>query len=238
MSNRRITTLVAAAIAFLPSLAAAAPEESSIAQAIAALREKHPALEVVLNTKTGLPSALAGLEPAATGVAGASTIESAARVVEDYLHSKEVATLVALSGSRQGARVLSELQDPDFPGQTIVKVQATLDDIPIFGSQAAVVVRAAAAAVTQVASTISNIAEIPTTHAINPQAAIAKAQRVYQDLLGDPRFGNIGDPDHAGYTPEAKLVIFEGARWHRAELGTRLAWLVSLRHLDVLIDAT
>jgi Zn-dependent metalloprotease len=236
MRTPRVLSVLAAIAALLPLAGAQTPPapSSPVAKAIAALREKSPRLKVALDDK-GVPVSLLEL---GQNLGLPATAGNTAKAVEEKLHLEEIASLLGLTGSRQGVQTVSERPDSDFPGQTIVKVQAMLDDLPVFGSQATVVARAGGAVVSRIDSALARINQIATTHAINSQAAITAALNRYDELLGDAHLAGLGGTDQAARAPEAKLVIFEGKSWNLPEVGTRLAWLITLPHLDVLIDAT
>ncbi len=250
LSFRRFAKLAAAGLLFAGAGSASAMEPSNNAKAaIDAARLANPQMKVEIDPATGLPSAIRGLRPQPSITASAPSRgdpgDAALRTAFESFFSSGALSAAYDMGATQ-SRVITApggiTKDRDIPGQYIVRGSQQVKGIPVFASDASMVLDRTAS-VLSASSNLSAAKIGETAPGIAQEAAIAAAQAHMTHLAskarGEQPFGL--EPPAAGtVTPGATLMVFDPAiiaSKNQVSGPARLAWLVSIDTYRLFVDA-
>jgi Zn-dependent metalloprotease len=246
-------TVVAGILAALATAAAAQDVKQDVQKAIDQARRANPDLNVRVDSVTGLPTSIKGLQPQATPSAnlgaGARSLGPAPNegqvrsAVESFFSQSQLSA--AFPSGNQGTKVeaLKIRNDPDIPGQSVVHVEQRVNGIPVFGSTGKVTVNPSLA-VTKLTANFSAVSLQSTTPTITEVQAIATAMAQLKVLIASrsSRDRSIetlrANVDAAPV--RSSLIVYDPAlmRARGARPGTaRLAHLVVIDTFHFFVDA-
>ena len=200
-SLARRAAAVAAVAAVLASPASAQAPASRIARAA------FPAdalTQVQTDAQTGVPTFLAGRLGAASSAAPSD-------VATAFIRAN-----AALFGLGAHDAVAVRETTRDALGMAHVRVQQTVDGVPVFGGDAVVHLDPTGAVVAYSGGLRAEASEVQTTPALSPNAALAAARADVRAEAERPA------DDLAAWTPEARLAVYP------AEAGLVLAYVVRI----------
>jgi Zn-dependent metalloprotease len=161
----------------------------------------------------------------------------AAHTVLAFLE-KEGRERLGISDLKKEVRIFNIETDPNFPQQRIVRIQQLINNIPVFGARATLVVKPGerVVSVTSGFAREKGVTNLDPAHRIIWHQAVSRAIANSKEIVGDQKqshsFG------HGPYTIETRLLIFEPTRVGLKRGEARLAWMVRLDTLVMFIDAS
>ena len=245
MPFHRIIGLVSAIVVCAAIRMPAQDSAQSVNQAIQhqadAFKKKYPGAKLRFNSQTGLPQLISGIDGLTT--ASVSKMGTPDRAAIQFFDLKPVRSLFpAALDEKANARVnvVSQESDPDFPGNTIVTLQQQVNNVPVFGAQAKVLITPGLS-VASASMDFSPVAKISTTPGINPTVAKQKASESYIALLQSDPSVSESEKAHFGDSPAAgdpKLVVFDpSSLGEHDNVGPHLTWVVKVGSMVFFIDA-
>jgi Zn-dependent metalloprotease len=243
--------LAAVSLLFLANAgyASAAEPSAQAKAAIEAARRANPKMKVEIAPATGLPSSIRGLMPQTAITASAPSRgdpgDAALRTAFETFFSSGALSAAYGTGDAD-SRVLSTpggiSKDRDIPGQYVVRGSQEVKGVPVFASDASMVLDRTAS-VLSASSNLSAARIADTVPAVGQEAAIAAAQAMMTHLSskarGDQPFG-LEPPSMDKVTPTAAIIVFDPAiieSKNQVSGPARLAWLVSIDIYRLFVDA-
>jgi Zn-dependent metalloprotease len=257
MTVRQLLTALCAsiwAIGFAATSFAQGPSPEA-RRAIDQARQNNPGLSVKINPATGLPSSVSGLSPrsdpaAAIAAAREPTKQEIADAVNSWFATGELSAAFSLDNPTARYRATGPdhvFKDKDIPDQYVAEVVQQVDiegypAVPVFGSQAKVVVNGMTLGPTQLTSSISRVSIPNTPPRISSDDAIKAAREKLRQLAESSRNQpfSVTLPNSQVSAATAQLVVFDPqiVRGKGETAGpTRLAWLVSIATFRAFVDA-
>src|SRR5258708_9663782 len=143
------------------------------------------------------------------------------------------------AASHASVAIMSTSEDPFIKGNSIVRVQQMVGNVPVCGAESKVVVEPGAGVI-GLTSTFVPPPQVPTEPKASATQASSKALDIYNGLLSASK--PLADSEHEVFDAapkgeQPKLFIFDPSRLGIRDKSPRLVWSVQIGTFVVFIDA-
>lgn len=209
--------------------------KSEVRKGLSDLIRDFPDASVKINSVSGLPESIVNMKSDMREVAATKTPSA---IVMDFFHQRGK-QLFLMAEPTSDVRVLSERQDPFLGHQWTVRVQQTVQGIPIYGSEAAVTVNPSSGVVS-LTSSLNPPPDIAVEPKISWPAALGAALNHYRSVRKEMKKAKQVEELKIEDIPrpiEYALTVFQPSKANLDDKRYHLVWEVGIGTFNYFIDA-